>query len=101
MKASAKWCFTAWNDPIGTPNCMRSFRIGDRHVEHALPESDQLGGGAQRGAVEHRPCHEHPVTGDGDRWLLAVTTSTVAHGSIARVGSKYRSPTITTSASSA
>ena len=22
---SAQWCFTAWNEPIGLPNCVRSF----------------------------------------------------------------------------
>src|SRR3954469_19128240 len=24
MRTSARWCFTAWNDPIGAPNCFRS-----------------------------------------------------------------------------
>ena len=25
LSASARWCFTAWNEPIGTPNCSRCF----------------------------------------------------------------------------
>ena len=33
-RTSARWCLTAWNEPIGTPNCLRSRHVLDGHVEH-------------------------------------------------------------------
>ena len=59
---SAIRCLSAWNEPIGRPNCTRSLRVGDRHVEGAggaartaraatADGADLLGAGAGGGAV--------------------------------------------------
>ncbi len=40
---SAQRCFTAWNDPIGRPNCTRSLAYSHRHVERARRAAEHVG----------------------------------------------------------
>ena len=37
---SAALCWTAWNDPIGTPNCWRAADVLEHQVEHPLARAD-------------------------------------------------------------
>ena len=58
---SAIRCLSAWNEPIGRPNCTRSLAVVDRHVEGSrraaglqgsdADGTDQLGPGPGGGAV--------------------------------------------------
>ena len=81
---SARWCFTAWNEPTGTPNCRRSCHVVGRHLEHAICQPALLGGDSAHAAVvggEHSrrrrpaPACPAPRTGGGRRRPTAAATS--------------------------
>ena len=67
MRASARWCFTAWNEPIGTPNCWRSFTYSTVISSMRSAEPAQLRGGAAHAAVEARASTAPASIGVGRR----------------------------------
>ncbi len=48
---SAQACLTAWNEPIGRPNCWRTPRVGDGRVEHRRGQPEAVAGDGQGGPV--------------------------------------------------
>ena len=52
MRASARWCFTAWKLPIGHAELAPLLDVVDGQVEHAPGQADELRRGAQRAPVE-------------------------------------------------
>ena len=63
QRASARRCCTAWNEPTGTPYCCRSRRVGDRDVEHAAHDADEIGARereAERGPRREVVAREQP-----------------------------------------
>ena len=53
QRASARRCCTAWNVPIGDAVLPALLRVGDRDVEHAAHEPDQIG--ARERQAQGRP----------------------------------------------
>ena len=53
QRASARRCCTAWNVPIGDAVLPPFLRVGDRDVEHAPHEPDQIG--ARERQTQRRP----------------------------------------------
>ena len=51
---SASRCLTAWNEPMGTPNCSRSSGVGAGDLEGPSGDADEQGG-AQHGARQAQP----------------------------------------------
>ena len=49
---SASRCLTAWNEPIGRPNCSRSLAYGGRELDGGQRQAELQRGGEHR-AVEH------------------------------------------------
>ena len=43
QRASASRCCTAWNEPIGDAVLPALLRVGDRDVEHAAHDPDEIG----------------------------------------------------------
>ena len=57
--ASARWCFTAWNDPMGFPNCDRSWAYCAAMAIEPVGHPHQ-----------HRPdAHRRPVAQRGEDLL--------------------------------
>ena len=48
----AQRCETAWKEPTGTPNCLRSLTYRDGHVERPLAHAHELGADGDERAVD-------------------------------------------------
>ena len=49
---SASLCLTAWNDPIGLPNCSRDLRVLDRQIQQMLRRADLFDGQQRRADLQ-------------------------------------------------
>ena len=107
MRALARWCLTAWNDPTGTPNCLRSARSRpssracgrptriagrrfrrrrDRGPRAPLPRSPRRVRACpepRRGAGHRRPTGAGPARPRRGRYrppVVKITSAVSAHG---------------------
>ena len=50
---SAQWCLTAWNEPIGLPNCVRSFAYSVAAFQRLLGRAGRVARGGDHTDREH------------------------------------------------